>query len=802
VHPGADPAKIAMLYRSAKAIDIDSKGNVILENKAGILHEAAPVTFQENNSNVSSRYILISTHKKRGLNNSLVGFEIGSYNRDETLVIDPQLQWATFFGGTNYEGTYCIDTDPAGNVFLCGYVASTNFPLLSTGSFSQSTGSSFIVKFNNNGTLLWSTLYLGGAVMYLDTDNSGNLFICGQASGTVIPLMNAGTYFQNTAVGADAYIAKFNSSGVLTWATFYGGSGSDYGMNIATDPQGNVFLTGITSSTNFPLQNNSTYFEGSITGTSSGFAVKFDNTGNRLWATYVKGLQQPCSTTDGSGNYYLTGWTNLSIPLLNPGGGAYYQAVLAGNSDLYIIKFDNIGNLKWGTYYGGNSLDRGMSVVCDRNKNVFLTGITNSTNLPVQNAGTYFQAVMSSSLSNETFVLKFDSTATRQWATYFGGTRNDQQLEYDNLTVDTCGNLFLGLTTTSRNLPFIMACDSGMFDNSIDSSVSATAMNVYLARFSNSGNLMWSSLFGGDGNSFRTTLAADRFGNVFFSGEWNGVVNPATYPLRWPGGTTYTANFMGYEDLYVAKFTNNLPAQNFSYPTLCTGDANQLPVLTSGFSSGGTFSASPGLSINPATGLITTSASTAGTYVVNYMKVPCYCPGAANTTVGSATVTLSSGPSLSIAGKTLVCVGQKQTYTASGASNYTWSTGSSIATMSMTAPTTTGTIIYTVSATGTNACVSKKTISVSISKCIGIEEVMQDALTVIYPNPNSGNFTISSITSGNFILVNEMGQKVREIKLSAENKQEVKIEGLAKGIYFLEEPAGKQKKVYKIVVSD
>ena len=83
------------------------------------------------------------------------------------------------------------------------YFQSTLFPAPSSG---------FIVKFNNTGTLLWSTYFIGGTTNYLATDNSGNLFLCGTTASTLFPSTNAGTYFQPNQEGTnDAYIAKFDA---------------------------------------------------------------------------------------------------------------------------------------------------------------------------------------------------------------------------------------------------------------------------------------------------------------------------------------------------------------------------------------------------------------------------------------------------------------------------------------------------------------------------------------------------------------------------------------------------------------
>lgn len=810
VHPGADYHQIKMTCESNQEMSLDEHGNLTLLNFIGNLQEKAPYSYTfEDDAKVESSYKIISSQQKNDIYLTEFSYELsGLDKKNQTLIIDPQLLWSTFFGGTNYEGTYCCDTDPMGNVYLCGYLASTDFPLQTMGTYFQSSlsNSGFIVKFSNSGTLLWSTFFGPGTTNYLATDNNGNLFVCGFTSSSVFPTVNAGSFFQPSIVGGtESFITKFDAAGNCIWSTYYGGSGTDVAACVVCNTLGDVYLLGYTASTNFPTQNSGGYFDSNFSGVTTGYVVKFDNSGNRLWASYLKGLGSIVGATDLNNNLYLTGQTNSVIPLLNPGGTSYYQGSMTGISDIFLLKFAINDQLIWGSYYGGTgNLERGSSVACDKFGNVFFVGITNSMDFPTLNAGSgaYYQSNNASTFQ-DIYILKFDSTLNRKWATYVGGSRNDFHYENDNLTIDTCGNVFLGFTTQSRNLPFQTACDGGMFDNTLDTSVSTLYNAVFLTRFSNNGNLMWSSYFCGDGNSFRTTMDADKFGNVFFSGEWNGVNNPATYPIVYPPSPSYTQAFAGYEDLYVAKFTNNLSPQNFTYTQMCKNDPNQMPQLGSGFVSGGTFTTtSSGLSINPLSGQITTSLSSPGTYIIDYITAPCYCPGAVASSLGSSTLTILTAPSLSIAGKMTICLMEKSTYTVSGGTTYTWSTGAHSQTISAT-PTTTATLHFTVSSNSLNGCTDSKVINITVSKCLGIEdfEIGETHLS-IFPNPNSGQFTIRSDKDIDLEMTNELGQQMKYFKLNDRNNRIVEVNDLPNGTYFIKEKNSKNNLIHKIIVTN
>ena len=246
VAPNTDYTKISWEIKGADRISIGENGQLIIETPLGNIEEQAPIAFQGEEQ-------VKATWKIEG---NKISFQLGSYNENEVLIIDPVVrQWGTYYGGTSNEIGYSCATDASGNIYLSGYTRSTS-GIATTGAHQTTYGGglndAFLVKFNSSGVRQWGTYYGGTGNDFgwsCATDTSGNIYLSGQTPSTS-GIATTGAY-QTTFGGAteDAFLVKFNSSGVRQWGTYYGGTGQDYGLSCATDTSGNIYLAGITRST-------------------------------------------------------------------------------------------------------------------------------------------------------------------------------------------------------------------------------------------------------------------------------------------------------------------------------------------------------------------------------------------------------------------------------------------------------------------------------------------------------------------------------------------------------------------------
>ncbi|TAL58948.1 MAG: T9SS type B sorting domain-containing protein [Bacteroidetes bacterium] len=741
VHPGADPAQIRMVYSSLKPVRLDPTGNIFIETGMGALTENAPYSYlKESKQQIQSKYKCLSTEKNsHGGYNVTIGFDLPTLNfKFETLnppfVIDPVLNWATFYGGNSIDGPMSIANDGTGNVFITGYVGSSDFPVQSSGgAYYQGTmGVStdvFILKYSNAGLRLWATYYGGNGDDWSGSivcDGSGNVFVTGYTVSTDFPVQNlGGAYYQGTIASSssqDIFILKFTNAGVRLWATYYGGNNTDMGNSITCDGSGNIFVTGATGSTDFPVQNLAgAFYQGTHAGSYGiydAFILKFTNAGVRLWATYYGGSageEGYSIACDGSGNVLLTGYTESSdFPVQNPGGSAYYQGTFGGGYDAFILKFTNAGLRLWATYYGGNYGDWGHSAACDGSGNVFVMGRTSSTNFPVLNpgGGAYYQGSIAG--NDDVFILKFNNAGVRFWATHYGGSGGELCYTYDNIALNPCGEVYISFVSGSAATPTqSSACAGGYFDSFFNGG----STDIFITRFSNTGALQWATYFGGDAYDFREALTVDNSGNLFIAGEWANVISEATYPLTNPGGGTYyDATFNTGDDGCIAKF---LPcafsvAATSTDPLCsgqCTGTAAANPI-------GGTspftyiWGTLPAQSAQTITGLCT------GTYSIMITD--------ACGITATATVTITQPPVLTATAtaSSSACSGNNgnATITAGGGTGgytYNWNpTGQTTQTATGLA---TGT--YTATVSDASGCVQTQTVAVTTLNTLSVSAV-------------------------------------------------------------------------------
>ena len=241
LRPGSDPAMIQLRFKDHEELRLDGDGQLVHGNRMGRFTEEQPVSFQ-NGKEVGTSFVLEGDR---------LSFALDSYDRSQPLTIDPDRIWGTYYGGAGSEYNISCAADGSGNVYLSGNTGSLTG--IASGGYQTTYGGgddAFLVKFNADGVRQWGTYYGGAGLEYSGScvvDDGGNVYLVGTTTSTAT--IASGGY-QNTLGGSrDAFLVKFNASGVRQWATYYGGSDFDSGLSCAIDGSGNIYLVGYTSST-------------------------------------------------------------------------------------------------------------------------------------------------------------------------------------------------------------------------------------------------------------------------------------------------------------------------------------------------------------------------------------------------------------------------------------------------------------------------------------------------------------------------------------------------------------------------
>jgi len=550
VRPGGDPSNIKLKYAGA-SLAVKADGSLVATTPMGEIQEQAPYSYtitDGNKTTVASRYILKGND---------LSFSTASYNG--TLVIDPVIQWATYYAGTGlFELCSGLASDAAANVYMAG-VTNSSTNVASTGAHQATFGGNlfdgYLVKLDANGIRKWATYYGGTGneiVMGVACDKWANLYLSGNSgSNTNIATANGYTPAK-TGSGTAMFLARFDSTGVRKWGTYYGTTGQDIGV-CAVDNKGGIFLAGYTTGTVATLVSSGA-FQTTNRGRGDALLVKFDTACNREWATFFGGDSLETVSgiaADMAGNVFINGSTKSRTNITTNGS---YQSVFGGNTDQYLAKFDGTGNRVWGTYFGGPGEDlegETNTISTDSKGNVFFSGRTSSrSGIASPNAaqtayggGTF-----------DAFLVKFDSVGVRQWATYIG----DTSYEMGSAVVANADGetLMSGYTQSHANIAT---------PGSVQPNHAGGTDDAFLIRFNANGQRLWSTYYGGPGDDYGIGVAfAQEQGSVFIAGTTSSATGIATT------GSHQPALGIGGISSFIAKFC--IAALPASYAV--TGDAS------------------------------------------------------------------------------------------------------------------------------------------------------------------------------------------------------------------------------------
>ncbi len=379
---------------------------------------------------------------------------------------------------------------------------------------------------------LWGTYYGGnGNADFLGSvirDNLGNIIVGGQTN-SINNIASSGGHQTIYGGNQDLLLAKFDSAGMRIWGTFYGGSDAEYGGNCAVDKAGCIYLCGQTlSDNNITTPGCHQPVRG---GNDDAFLAKFNANGVRLWGTYYGGsLPETGSTcaTDPHGDVYIIGATGSINQISTPGS---YQEIKDNLADGYLVKFDSAGTRQWGTYYGSNGKDN-PSVLSISDSGIIYFGGQTTSQSGLASPGS-FQPVFGG--ASDGFLVAFDTSGQRIWATYYGGNGDDCIVSIDASVAGVV--YFTGFTRSTDNI-----ASPGAFQSTFQG-----ATDGMVVKFNADGTRQWGSYYGGTGTEYIPGCKVSNTGDLFIAGytdSGNGISTP----------DAYQPSFSGMVDGFLAKF--------------------------------------------------------------------------------------------------------------------------------------------------------------------------------------------------------------------------------------------------------
>ena len=549
VRPGADPGAIALRFAGADKVEVDDvQGDLVIHTAAGTLRQQKPFIYQEVGGvrkEIPGGYVLTGEHQ--------VGFKVAPHEASRALVIDPVLSYSTYLGGGADDRGRAIAVDADGNAYLTGRTFSPDFPT-TAGAFQTTLPghSAFVTKLNPTGSALVYSTYLGGnnsEVGYgIAVDSAGNAFVTGNTNSSNFPTTPTAvqpTFGGDVSNGGDAFVTQLDAAGsALLYSTYLGGSGLDEGSAIAVDPAGNAYVTGLTQSGNFPTTLGA--FQTTPASGSSGFVTKLNPAGSvsLIYSTYLPGPGTGIAA-DASGNAYVTGSTGIDFPTT---AGAFQTTYGGGIEDGFVAKLDPTGSaLVYSTYLGGSGGDVIFGLAIDAAGNAYVTGLTDSTNLPTTMGA--LQTIYGGGI-DDAFVAKLDATGSvLVYSTYLGGSGADYAL---GIAVDAAGNAFVTGNTNSSDFPTTATAFQATYGG-------GACCDAFVTQLDAAGSaLVYSTYLGGSGNDGGSAIALDTLPNP--NAYVTGFTNSGDFPTSAGAFQASPAGVSEFvPDAFVAKIANDVP---------------------------------------------------------------------------------------------------------------------------------------------------------------------------------------------------------------------------------------------------
>lgn len=517
VHPFKNPDEIKCHYHNIEAIEIDAEGKLLIDTGVGTIIDEKPYSYQ----NIDGQEVEIPSEYQ--INDNIVSIKIGNYDTSINLIVDP-LSYSTFVGDEDAEFGLDIVLDSNNNAYVTGYTESSDFPTTNGCYDDTYNGGSmdvFIFKLSSDGSSLSYSTFVGGEnedkAYGIEIDSSSKVYVTGGTNSSDFPTTQ-GCYDDSHNDNYDVFVFVLNSNGTsLNYSTFVGGEETDGGLDIVIDSNKNVYVTGMTRSSDFPTTFGC--YDSSINGYGDVFVFKMNSQLSSLtYSTFVGGNDQQWGygiTLDQNNNPTVTGKTeSTDFPTTN---GCYDDSYNGGSSDVFVFQLLGINgaSLIYSTYVGGDDLDFALDITIDTGNQAYVTGYTYSDDFPTT-LGCYDDTLGG---YGDIFVFKLDSIGgSLVYSTFVGGD-DDTEIGMA-ITLDSNNNAHITGSTHSDDFPTTSGCYDDSFNGLSD-------MIIFKLN-SNGTSLDYSTYIGGEHYDGGWGITLDSNDDVYISGYSHSDDFPTT----------------------------------------------------------------------------------------------------------------------------------------------------------------------------------------------------------------------------------------------------------------------------------
>ena len=541
--PGGNPEQIQITLKDIQQLTIGSTGELIISPQG--IRYSTPKAWQM----INNKQVPVEVRFRIYDNQNTYGFEMGKYNQDYPLIIDPYIA-GTFLGGDNRDEIADVTISTTGDIYVTGTTWSDNIPISSaTTGLTQNFDPTnhvhdiFIARFNSNLTQLLSATFVGGSefdtARAIALDPDGNVFVTGQTSSADFPIPASASFKRSHKGEGDGFVVRMNSDlTTMLSATYFGGTKSDMPEEMAINKiSKDIYITGYTSSSDFENT------EGlSLKGLTDAFITRFNNDLSQLLSSrYLGGANDDkgLAIQINSDSFIVVAGQTYSSDF--PTNSYSYDQSSNGNMDAFLCKLSSNLIISGSTFLGGDHGDKVTAIVLDADNKIYATGTTSSENFPIVDAQNTYSSTLN---GTDIFIVKFESNLRDlEASTLMGG------MEWENasdIILDGNKNIMVTGITVSNDFP----TTPGAYDLNYNS-----GHDIFIASFIPSlTSLSASTYFGSSNDDDVAAIAIQNNTNLVIAGTtWSTSfpVSTTAFDTTFNGGT-------GERDGFVTILTQDL----------------------------------------------------------------------------------------------------------------------------------------------------------------------------------------------------------------------------------------------------